>query len=198
VIEMNAPSLEGDMGTVLQWADEVTDSCSVMANADSGPDAAKAADLGVQGIGLCRIEHMFFSLECLPVVHHWMLRGEELEKVQEFQRSDFREILDAMDGKPVTIRLLDPPVNEFMPCLDQVDEAMAMELGLGTDVKGLKDKIESLDKENPTLGLHSCRLGIVHPGLTAMQVSAILHAVADFVEKNSEAKPFPCIMIPLV
>lgn len=197
-VETSVPSLEGDMGVVLNWADNVADSCSVLANADSGPDAAKAAELGAKGIGLCRTEHMFFSPERLPVVRRWILRGEELETVKEFQRSDFREIFDAMDGFPVTIRLKDPPMHEFMPRLDQVDEAMAIQLGFGTDVKALKEKIESLHEENPMLGLRGCRLAIVRPELPVMQVEAILHAAADLLQDNPEARPRPRIMVPLV
>lgn len=197
-IETSTPSLEGDMGTVLKWADDVPDSCTVMANADSGPDAAKAAELGTKGIGLCRTEHMFFNPERLPIVRRWILRGEGLEKVQEFQRSDFREIFKAMDGLPVTVRLLDPPLHEFLPQLDQVDEAMAEQLGFGTDVNGLKDKIASLHEENPMLGLRGCRLAIVRPELTVMQTEAILHAAADVGQENPEAKPRPRIMVPLV
>jgi pyruvate,orthophosphate dikinase len=197
-IETSTPSLEGDMGTVLEWADKVADSCTVMANADSGPDAAKASELGARGIGLCRTEHMFFSPERLPVVRRWILRGEGLDKVQEFQRSDFREILHEMDAKPVTIRLLDPPLHEFLFPASQADEAMAIQLGFGTDVKGLKDKVESLHEENPMLGLRGCRLAIIRPELTTMQVEAILHASADLMEANPEAQPRPRIMIPLV
>jgi len=197
-IETSTPSLEGDMGTVLQWADEVVDSCSVMANADSGPDAAKAAELGAKGIGLCRTEHMFFSPERLPIVRRWILRGEGLDRVKEFQRSDFREIFHAMDAKPVTIRLLDPPLHEFLFRSDQVDEAMAMQLGFGTDVKALKEKVESLHEENPMLGLRGCRLAIVRPELTVMQVEAILNAAADLLEENPVAEPRPRIMVPLV
>ena len=198
-VETSTPSLEGDLGIVLGWADAVDDSCAVMANADSGPDAAKAAELGAKGIGLCRTEHMFFSPDRLPVVRRWILRGEGLDKVQEFQRSDFREILKAMNDKPVTIRMLDPPLHEFLPRLSQVDEAMAMQLGFGTDAKGLREKIDSLHEENPMLGLRGCRLAIVRPELTVMQVEAILHAAADLLEERpGDAKPRPRIMIPLV
>ena len=118
-IETSQPSVKGAFGTVLSWADEIPDSLKVLTNADSGPDAAKAAELGAQGIGLTRTEHMFFSPDRLPVVRRWILRGEGIEKVEEFQRADFREIFAAMDNKPVTVRLLDPPLHEVSTKISQ-------------------------------------------------------------------------------
>jgi pyruvate, orthophosphate dikinase len=177
----------------------VEDSLGVYANADSGSDAAKAAELGAKGIGLCRTEHMFFAPNRLPVVRRWILRGEGLDDVQEFQRSDFKEIFAAMNNNPVTIRMLDPPLHEFLPRQEQLDEAMAMQLGYGKDVKALKEDVESLHEENPMLGCRGCRLAIVRPELTVMQVEAIIHAAADFMEEDqSTNKPRPRIMIPLV
>jgi pyruvate,orthophosphate dikinase len=152
-IETSTAAVGGDLGIVLGWADAVEDVCGVMTNADSSIDAAKAAEFGAKGIGLCRTEHMFFSPDRLPVVRRWILRGEGLDKVQEFQRSDFYNIFDVMNGKPVTIRMLDPPLHEFLPKLSQVDEGLAMQLGFGTDVKELTEKIESLHEENPMLGM---------------------------------------------
>jgi pyruvate, orthophosphate dikinase len=198
-IQTSTPSLDGSLGTVLRWADEVEDSLGVYANADSGSDAAKAAELGAKGIGLCRTEHMFFAPNRLPVVRRWILRGEGLDDVQEFQRSDFKEIFAAMNNNPVTIRMLDPPLHEFLPRQEQLDEAMAMQLGYGKDVKALKEDVESLHEENPMLGCRGCRLAIVRPELTVMQVEAIIHAAADFMEEDqSTNKPRPRIMIPLV
>lgn len=194
-IETSEPQLEGAFGTVLTWADEVADKCKVMANADSGPDATKAVELGAKGIGLCRTEHMFFAPERLPVVRRWILRGEELDKVRGFQRTDFVEIFKAMNGKPVTIRMLDPPLHEFLPRASVVDQAMATELGYA-DPGALVNDIESMHEENPMLGLRGCRLGIVRPELTTMQAEAIISAAADAME--SGIKPFPRIMVPLV
>ena len=199
-IDTSAPALEGEFGTVLGWADAVADKCQVMANADSGPDAAKAAELGAKGIGLCRTEHMFFSPpERLPVVRRWILgqAKEDLEKVQEFQRSDFREIFEAMDSKPVTIRLLDPPLHEFLPRVQQVDEAMATELGYSSPGSLISD-IEDMHEENPMLGLRGCRLAIVRPEVATMQAEAIINAAIDVMEADPNAKPFPRIMVPLV
>lgn len=147
-IETSEPKMEGSFATVMGWADEVSDKCKVMANADSGPDAEKAIELGAKGIGLCRTEHMFFNPERLPVVRRWILRDEEIDTVRGFQRSDFAEIFRSMDGKPVTIRMLDPPLHEFLPKPSAVDKAMADELGY-SDPESLINDIEALHEENP-------------------------------------------------
>ncbi len=197
-IETSSVPFEGPIGTVLGWADEIEDSLKVLANADSGPDATKARELGAQGIGLTRTEHQFFSPIRLPVVRKWILCGEGLDKVKEFQRSDFRDIFEAMNGLPVTVRMLDPPLHEFLPHPEQVNEEMAKELGFET-AKDLIEAIESMHEENPMLGLRGCRLGIVREGLTTMQVEALIHAAADLMEKDPvNANPRPRIMIPLV
>lgn len=198
-IETSEPSIEGTFSTVLGWADAVADKCSVMANADSGPDAAKAVELGAKGIGLCRTEHMFFAPERLPVVRRWILRDKGLEQVQAFQRKDFKEIFTAMNGKPVTIRLLDPPLHEFLPRPQQVDKAMAAELGYNGEVGALISDIEAMHEENPMLGLRGCRLAIVRPEVTTMQAEAIINAAADIMEADPKnGRPFPRIMVPLV
>jgi pyruvate, orthophosphate dikinase len=196
-IETSSVSVEGPFGIVLGWADQIADSLKVLANADSGPDAAKARELGAQGIGLTRTEHQFFSPDRLPVVRRWILRGEGLDKVKEFQRSDFRDIFEAMNGLPVTIRMLDPPLHEFLPRPSQVDDDMAKVLGY-EDPDELIDAIECMHEENPMLGLRGCRLAIVREGLTTMQVEAIMNAAADLREKDPSADPRPRIMIPLV
>ena len=196
-VDTISPTLGGYFGKLLGWADSVEDLCKVMANADSGPDAAKAAEFGAQGIGLCRTEHMFFSPERLPVVRRWILRGTDLDKVQEFQRSDFKEIMHAMDGKPVTVRLLDPPLHEFLPHSSEINEAFAKELGYDNALELVND-IENMHEVNPMLGLRGCRLGICRSEVTVMQVKAIIHAAADLMEENEKAKPFPRIMVPLV
>jgi pyruvate,orthophosphate dikinase len=197
-IETTTPTLAGHFGTLLGWADAVPDSLTVMANADSGPDAAKALELGAKGIGLCRTEHMFFTPpERLPVVRRWILRGEGLEKVKEFQHADFKDILKVMDNKPVTIRLLDPPLHEFLPRAAEVTASFAKSLGYD-DKKDLMRDIDAMHEENPMLGLRGCRLGIVHNELSVMQVEAIMGAACDLVADDPSAKPFPRIMIPLV
>jgi len=194
-ITLESAQQDGDFGTLLGWADAISDSCKVYTNADSGPDALKALELGAQGIGLCRTEHMFFAPERLPVVRRWILRDEGLASIEEFQRKDFKEIMKAMDGKPVTIRLLDPPLHEFLPQASEVTAEFAKELGYD-DTKNLVDDIEDLHEENPMLGLRGCRLGICRPELTAMQVEAIMNAAGDLMEENG--KPYPRIMVPLI
>jgi pyruvate,orthophosphate dikinase len=197
-IETTTPTLAGHFGTLLGWADRVPDCLTVMANADSGPDAAKALELGAKGIGLCRTEHMFFTPpERLPVVRRWILRGDALDRVREFQHADFREILKVMDGKPVTIRLLDPPLHEFLPRAAEVTANFAKSLGYD-DKQELTRDIAAMHEENPMLGLRGCRLGIVHGELSVMQVEAIVGAACDLVEADPASKPFPRIMIPLV
>jgi len=195
-MEMKAPALEGELEVILEWCDEQENVLKVYANADSGKDSAVAAKHGAQGIGLCRTEHMFFSPDRLPVVQRWILRDEGLEKVEAFQRADFIDIFSVMDGKKVTIRLLDPPLHEFTPHIEEINEDMAAKLGYGSDVHKLIMDIESMHEENPMLGLRGCRLGIVHEDLTQMQVRAIMHAAADRMEAGGN--PMPRIMVPLV
>jgi pyruvate, orthophosphate dikinase len=194
-ISTESATQDGDFGTLLGWADAVDDACKVMANADSGPDATRAVELGAQGIGLCRTEHMFSAPERLSVVRRWILRNEGLANIQAFQRADFKEIMRAMDSKPVTIRLLDPPLHEFLPKPSEVSLESALELGYDNPEYLLED-IEAMYEENPMLGLRGCRLGICRPELTKMQVEAIMHAAADLMEEN--VKPFPRIMVPLI
>jgi pyruvate, orthophosphate dikinase len=194
-IDLESAQQDGDFGTLMGWADAVEDSCKVMANADSGSDAQKALDFGAQGIGLCRTEHMFFAPERLPVVRRWILRDEGLSTIQEFQRSDFYEILKVMDGKPVTVRLLDPPLHEFLPKTSEVTSDFAKAIGYN-DPDDLVADIEDMHEENPMLGLRGCRLGICRPELTVMQVEAIMNAAADLIEEK--LSPYPRIMVPLV
>ena len=201
-IEVKTPDLEGELGTLLAWADEEEGVMKVLANADSGPDASQAAGNGAMGIGLCRTEHMFFAPERLPVVRRWIFHNEEIDDfdhIKEFQRSDFKELFKSMNDKCVTIRLLDPPLHEFLPRPEQVHEKVAEELGFGKDVKRMLARIDSMHEENPMLGLRGCRLGIVKPEFTEMQVDSIMNAAADFMEESPEtARPHPRIMIPLI
>ena len=196
-IEVKTPDLMGDLGLLLGWADQEEGAMKVLANADSGPDATQAADNGAMGIGLCRTEHMFFSPERLPVVRRWIFHTEcldDLDHIKQFQRSDFKDLFAAMNGKKVTIRLLDPPLHEFLPRPEQVHEKVAEELGFGKDVKRMLARIDSMHEENPMLGLRGCRLGIVKPEFTEMQVEAIMSAAADFMEESpTTARPYPRI-----
>lgn len=201
-IEVKTPSLKGDLSVLLGWADQEEGVMKVLTNADSGPDAAQAADNGAMGIGLCRTEHMFFAPERLPVVRRWIFHTEcldDLEHIKHFQRSDFKDLFVAMNGKAVTVRLLDPPLHEFLPRPEQVHEKVAEELGFGKDVKRMLARIDSMHEENPMLGLRGCRLGIVKPEFTKMQVESIMNAAADFMEEAPEtANPRPRIMVSII
>ncbi|KAL3800389.1 hypothetical protein ACHAWO_008756 [Cyclotella atomus] len=202
VIPVETPGLKGGLETLLGWADQEEGVMKVLANADSGPDATQAAENGAMGIGLCRTEHMFFNPERLPIVRRWIFHTEcldDLDHIKHFQRSDFKDLFVAMNGKHVTIRLLDPPLHEFLPRPEQVHEKVAEELGFGKDVPRMLARIESMHEENPMLGLRGCRLGIVKPEFTQMQVEAIMSAAADFMEECPDtAKVHPRIMIPLI
>jgi pyruvate,orthophosphate dikinase len=184
------PDINEDFETLLEWADEVRH-LKVRANADNAEDAAKAREFGAQGIGLCRTEHMFFGEERLPVVQEMILARDEegrrdaLDRLLPFQQSDFEAIFEAMAGLPVTIRLLDPPLHEFLPSLDEAaDEKM-------------RSRIKQLTESNPMLGTRGCRLGIEWPEIYEMQVRAIARAAKAVAERGGEP-PLVEIMHPLV
>jgi pyruvate,orthophosphate dikinase len=184
------PQINEDFETVLGWADEVR-LLGVWANADNPEDAAKAREFGAQGIGLCRTEHMFFGDERLPVVQEMILasdeagRREALDRLLPFQQADFEGIFEAMAGFPVVIRLLDPPLHEFLPSLDEAtDERM-------------RNRIKALTESNPMLGTRGCRLGIQWPEIYEMQVRAIARAAKAVQERTGDA-PLVEIMHPLV
>jgi len=188
-VRLVPPAINEDFETVLGWADDVR-RLKVRANADNGVDSAKAREFGAQGIGLCRTEHMFFG-DRLPVVQEMILaadepgRREALERLLPFQQSDFEEIFEAMAGLPVTIRLLDPPLHEFLPPLEEaIDERM-------------RNRIKALTESNPMLGTRGCRLGIQWPEIYEMQVRAIARA-AKAVQKRTGTEPLVEIMHPLV
>ncbi len=187
--------------TILQWADKVRKGkLAVRANADTGEDAANARRLGAEGIGLCRTEHMFLAPDRLPVVRKMILAQTEaeeaaaLEELGRVQQIDFEEILEAMDGLPVTIRLLDPPLHEFLP---SVEELRIKEAGSGlSSQEQLELKAaESWAEHNPMIGTRGVRLGVIKPGLYAMQVRALLAAAAALRAKGLD--PIVEIMIPL-
>jgi pyruvate, orthophosphate dikinase len=174
----------------------------VRANSDNGPDSARAVRFGAQGIGLTRTEHMFLG-ERRQLVEHLILAEDEagreaaLAQLEPLQRGDFVEILEAMDGLPVTIRLLDPPLHEFLPDLTELSVKVALAGDKATEQdKKLLDAVRRLHEQNPMLGLRGVRLGIVIPGLYQMQVRAIAHAAVDRVKAGGT--PLPEIMIPLV
>jgi pyruvate,orthophosphate dikinase len=187
--------------TILGWADQVRKGkLKVRANADNGPDAKNAIDFGAEGIGLCRTEHMFLGEDRLPVVRAMILATtpeEEtaaLEALRKVQKQDFEEILEAMDGLPVTVRLLDPPLHEFLPNVDELAIKEAT-VGLSAEEQRLFEAAKSWHEFNPMLGTRGVRLGVVKPGLYAMQVRALMEAAAARVAKGG--KPVVEIMIPL-
>jgi pyruvate, orthophosphate dikinase len=184
------PQINEDFETVLTWADDVR-RLKVRANADNAEDSAKAREFGAQGIGLCRTEHMFFGEERLPVMQEMILASDEqgrraaLDRLLPFQQADFESIFEAMAGLPVTIRLLDPPLHEFLPPLaDATDERM-------------RSRIRLLTESNPMLGTRGCRLGIQWPEIYEMQVRAIARAARAVQERTGDV-PLVEIMHPLV
>jgi pyruvate,orthophosphate dikinase len=197
------PAIDRNFGTVLEWADDIR-RLRVRANADTPEDASRARRFGAQGIGLCRTEHMFLGDRRELVEHLIVAETEEeqeraLSALLPLQRQDFIEILESMDGLPVTIRLIDPPLHEFLPDYTELSVQVAMEddhhKSDGKHHK-LLDAVKRLHEQNPMLGLRGVRLGIVIPGLFSMQARAILEAAAE--RKKAGGDPRPEIMIPLV
>ncbi|HEV3353725.1 MAG TPA: pyruvate, phosphate dikinase [Acidimicrobiales bacterium] len=191
-----------EFDTVLLWADKIRKGkLAVRANADTGADSKQAREFGAEGIGLCRTEHMFLGEDRLPVVRRMILADtpeeEEaaLEELRKVQKADFEEILEAMDGLPVTVRLLDPPLHEFLPSTEELAIKEASEGGLTKEEQALYDAARSWHEFNPMLGTRGVRLGVIKPGLYAMQVRALMEAAAERTKKGG--KPIVEIMIPL-
>jgi pyruvate, orthophosphate dikinase len=191
--------LSGDFGTIMQWADEFK-KLIVRTNADTPHDAKVARDFGAQGIGLCRTEHMFFEGDRIKAVREMILannlegRKIALAKLLPMQRDDFYGMLKAMEGYGVTIRLLDPPLHEFVPHEEANQREMAMELGITPEA--VKAKVDSLHEFNPMLGHRGCRLGITYPEITEMQARAIFEAACRLKKEGVDIKPE--VMVPLV
>ncbi|RDE06723.1 pyruvate, phosphate dikinase [Sphingomonas aracearum] len=194
------PELAGDFGTLMEWADKVR-RLKVRANAETPLDARTAREFGAEGIGLCRTEHMFFEAERITAVRQMILaedvdgRKAALERLLPEQRSDFVELFEVMAGLPVTIRLLDPPLHEFLPHEEAEFAEVASAAGVEVDV--LKRRAAELHEFNPMLGHRGCRLGVTYPEIYEMQARAIFEAAIDVAEKSGAA-PIPEIMIPLV
>ena len=203
-VDLVQPELTGDLDTILEWADEFR-TLGVRANADNPADAKLSREFGAQGIGLCRTEHMFLG-DRKQIVADMILAekgGEEyqaaLDKLYEAQQGDYYEMLKAMDGLPVIIRLLDPPLHEFLPAPRDLAIEVAVAEAKGedcTEAKKLLAAADGMAEMNPMLGLRGCRLGIVMPGLSAMQVRAIATATARLIKEGFDPKPE--VMIPLV
>lgn len=198
-VETKNAELSSDFITYMEWAKEFR-ALKIRANADTPRDAQYARSFGAEGIGLCRTEHMFFDENRLPVVRQMILaknsseRKEALEKLLPFQRDDFVDILSAMEGFEVTIRLLDPPLHEFLPHTDKDMMTLASQLGFSVDE--IRQRVRALYEANPMLGHRGCRLGISHPEIYEMQVKAIVEAVEKC--RGQGKKVYPEIMIPLV
>nr|GMD68299.1 pyruvate, phosphate dikinase, chloroplastic [Ipomoea batatas] len=199
---LSPPAMTADLETFMSWADELRH-LKVMANADTPEDALTARNNGAQGIGLCRTEHMFFaSDERIKAVRRMIMavtaeqRKEALNLLLPYQRSDFAGIFRAMDGLPVTIRLLDPPLHEFLPegDLEQIVNELTADTGMSEEE--VYSRIEKLSEVNPMLGFRGCRLGISYPELTEMQVRAIFQAAVSM--SNQGITVLPEIMVPLV
>ncbi|HEX4693000.1 pyruvate, phosphate dikinase [Sphingomonas sp.] len=194
------PELAGDFGTLMQWADGVR-ALKVRANAETPLDARTAREFGAEGIGLCRTEHMFFDAARITAVRQMILAEDEkgrraaLEKLLPEQRADFAEIFEVMAGLPVTIRLLDPPLHEFLP--HEEEEFAEVAEAAGIEVDYLKRRAAELHEFNPMLGHRGCRLGVTYPEIYEMQARAIFEAAVAVAEKSGEA-PIPEVMIPLV
>ena len=198
IITMPA-SLSGDFAQLMEWSDKYR-TLDVRTNADSPEDSERARDFGAQGIGLCRTEHMFFGGERTLAIRQMIVAKTEearrtaLAKLLPFQRDDFTGIFTAMNGLPVTVRLLDPPLHEFVPHDEKGQAELAKELGV--DASEIKARVDALHEFNPMLGHRGCRLSITYPEILEMQVRAIVEAAIDCQSKGVDAKPE--IMIPLV
>ncbi|MEY4249948.1 MAG: hypothetical protein RJA87_1581 [Pseudomonadota bacterium] len=198
-VKMVEPELTGDFATLMVWADKVR-RLKVRANAETPLDAQTARQFGAEGIGLCRTEHMFFDADRIAAVREMILADDEagrrlaLAKILPMQRNDFTQLFTIMAGLPVTIRLLDPPLHEFLPHTEEDVRAVAESTGL--DAQKLLRRAKELQETNPMLGHRGCRLGISYPEIYEMQVRAIIEAACD-VAKTGDA-PVPEIMHPLV
>ena len=199
-VAMIEPELTGDFQTLMAWADKVR-RLKVRANAETPLDAKTARGFGAEGIGLCRTEHMFFDDARIAAVREMILADDEagrrmaLEKIAPFQKADFVELFTIMAGLPVTVRLLDPPLHEFIPHTDAEIDALAVTQGL--DAAKLKRRAKELHETNPMLGHRGCRLGVAYPEIYEMQVRAIIEAALE-VKKTAAQAPIPEIMHPLV
>ncbi|MCF8721880.1 pyruvate, phosphate dikinase [Nitrospina gracilis] len=198
-VKLVQPRVTGYFTQLMSWVDKARN-LGVRANADTPHDALVAREFGAQGIGLCRTEHMFFDEDRILLVRKMIVadkektREEALKKLLPIQRSDFTQIFKAMEGLPVTIRLLDPPLHEFLPADPKEIKTLAKQMKVSPSE--LTKKINSLKEANPMLGLRGCRLGLMFPEIYKMQVSAIIEAACKLVKKGT--KVFPEIMIPLV
>ena len=194
------PKLSGDFAEIMSWADEIR-TLKIRTNADNPRDAKQAVEFGAEGIGLCRTEHMFFEEERIPAVRRMILadseeeRREALKFLLPYQKGDFKGIYEAMGDRPVTIRLLDPPLHEFLPHTDEEIKALSEQIGV--PYEKLAKKTQELHEFNPMLGHRGCRLAVTYPEIAEMQAEAIIMAAIE-VRKEQGLDIIPEIMIPLV
>ena len=199
-IKTVSPELSGDFGTIMKWADDVRN-LGVRANADNPRDARQALEFGAEGIGLCRTEHMFFEDERIPKIRRMILADSESERREAlagllpYQKGDFKGLYEVMGERPVTIRLLDPPLHEFLPKTEADINQLSEQFGISKEA--IEKKIVELHEFNPMLGHRGCRLAITYPEIAEMQTEAILTAALE-VAKEKEYKIKPEIMVPLV
>ncbi|MBC8717886.1 pyruvate, phosphate dikinase [Ochrobactrum sp. Marseille-Q0166] len=199
-VAMLQPELSGDFGKLMEWADK-TRRMKVRANAETPADARTARSFGAEGIGLCRTEHMFFEGERIIAMREMILADKEdgrraaLAKLLPMQRSDFVELFEIMKGLPVTIRLLDPPLHEFLPRTDE--EVAEVASAMGVDADRLRERADSLHEFNPMLGHRGCRLAVSYPEIAEMQARAIFEAAVEAGKKTGEPV-VPEVMVPLV
>jgi pyruvate,orthophosphate dikinase len=200
LVPMTEPELSGEFATLMGWADAVR-KLGVRANADTPNDARVALRFGAEGIGLCRTEHMFFDEARIRAMREMILADDEktrrsaLAKLLPMQRKDFVELFEIMRGLPVTIRLLDPPLHEFLPHSEQ--EIAEVAAAMGTDARKLADRARELHEFNPMLGFRGCRLALVYPEIAEMQARAIFEAAAEAAKRTG--KPVvPEVMVPLI
>ncbi len=193
-------SVTGNFGRIMDWADQFR-TLKVRTNADTPADTAKAVELGAEGIGLCRTEHMFFGEDRIPKIRKMILsdtveaRDEALSELLVFQKADFKAMYEALQGRPMTVRYLDPPLHEFVPTSIEDMEALAKDMGLS--VEDVKNKCDSLHEFNPMMGHRGCRLAVTYPEIARMQTRAVMEAAIE-VKAEKGYDIVPEIMIPLV
>ncbi len=194
------PSIGGDFGRVMAWADKYR-KLKVRTNADTPADTAKAVELGAEGIGLCRTEHMFFGEDRIPKFRRMILsdtveqREEALKAIGDFQKADFKAMYKTLDGMPMVVRFLDPPLHEFVPTEEEDIKALAADMGITVDE--VKAKCDALHEFNPMMGHRGCRLAVTYPEIAKMQTRAVMEAAIEVAEETGKAI-VPEIMIPLV
>jgi pyruvate,orthophosphate dikinase len=193
--------IAGEFGRIMEWADKYR-RLKVRTNADTPRDAKKARELGAEGIGLCRTEHMFFEAERIAAFREMICsdtveeREAALAKILPYQQSDFEQLFEALEGYPVCIRFLDPPLHEFVPTTEEEIELLAK--AQGKSVETIKNIISSLHEFNPMMGHRGCRLAVTYPEIAEMQTKAVIRAAIKVQKAHSDWKVRPEIMIPLV